>query len=199
MPTLRSICVYCGSSDSAGEEHRVAAAAFGPRLAERQITLIFGGGRSGLMGVLADSALEAGGMVVGVIPKVFNRPSLVHAGLQQLHVVGTLHERKAMMADLAEGFVALPGGLGTLEELLEILTWSQIGLHRRPVGVLNVGGYFDPLLQLIDHAHANGYIDHPGTDLLISDSQPDPLLERMAGRDPLGAVDRHAAIGGKGE
>ncbi len=197
MHALQSICVYCGSSDSAGEEHRAAAAAFGQRLAERQITLVYGGGRSGLMGVLADSALEAGGTVVGVVPTLFDRPSVVHAGLHQLHVVGSLHERKAMMADLAEGFVALPGGLGTLEELLEILTWAQLGLHQWPVAVLNVGGYFDSLLQLIDHAHANGFFDHP--DLLISDSETDRLLDRMAGWEPLAAVDRHAAIGGKDE
>jgi uncharacterized protein (TIGR00730 family) len=150
MAALQSVCVYCGQSDRISQVYLDAARAVGQTLARRGLTLVFGGGKTGMMGALANSALGAGGEVVGVIPELFNTPQLVHAGLTTLHVVDSMHARKARMADLGDGFIALPGGFGTLEELFEMLTWSQVGLHAKPVAVLNTSGYFDRLLEAID-------------------------------------------------
>ncbi len=145
-----------------GEEYIQAARQTGALLAERHITLVYGAGKTGLMGAVADGAVQGGGQVVGVIPKVFYTPVLVHTGLTRLEVVEDIHARKARMAQLADGFIALPGGYGTFEEFFEILTWAQIGLHTKPIGLLNVEGYFDPLFGLLQHASAQGFIypDH---------------------------------------
>lgn len=151
----------------------------GCAIAERGLTLVFGGGGTGMMGAVADSVLEGGGHVVGVIPENFNTPQLLHADVSELHVVDGMHARKQLMAELADAFVALPGGFGTFEELFEILTWAQIGLHNKPVGVLNTKGYFDSLHRLIDEARQEGFIYSEHRDLLLSASSPVDLLEML--------------------
>jgi uncharacterized protein (TIGR00730 family) len=155
---MKSICVYCGSADGLRDEYRLAAREMGTLLARSGIRLVFGGGRTGLMGEAADAALEAGGEVIGVITQAMNTPALCHAGLTRLEVTGTIHERKARMHELADGFVALPGGFGTLDELFETITWAQIGIHEKPVGLLNIRRYYDPLLAFIEQAIREGFI-----------------------------------------
>ena len=157
MSGLQRVCVYCGSSDTVRRDYLEAARAAGRALAEREITVVFGGGRTGMMGAVADAAMAAGGKVIGIIPESFNTAVLAHPAVTEIRVVSSMHERKAMMADVSDAFVALPGGFGTLEELFEILTWAQIGLHSRPVGVLNVLGYFDPLLEQVERARMEGF------------------------------------------
>jgi uncharacterized protein (TIGR00730 family) len=181
---LRRICVFCGSSRGKNPRHAEAAALLGRLLAERGLGLVFGGGGVGLMGVLADHALAAGGSVIGVIPHGLAARELAHRGVADLRVVPTMHARKALMASLADAFVALPGGLGTLDELFEIATWSQLGIHRKPVGVLNVGGYYDPLVVLLEHAAASGFVTAEGRDLLLVDADPLRLLDRLAAHRP---------------
>ena len=154
---FRRICVFCGSNPGVNPAYKNAAAGLGRLLAERKIELVYGGGNIGLMGVLADAALEASGRVIGVIPESLMAKEVGHQGLTELRVVGSMHERKALMADLAEGFIALPGGYGTFEEFCEVVTWSQLGLHAKPCGVLNVEKYYDPLLALFDHAVKEGF------------------------------------------
>lgn len=187
---LNRICVYCGSSDVIREPYLEAAIEMGQELASQGLTLVYGAGGTGMMGVLADACLEQGGRVVGVIPKIFNTHHLVHKGLSELHVTDNMHARKAMMAELGDAFVALPGGLGTFEELFEILTWAQIGLHSKPVGVLNVDGYYDPLLELIQRAQSNGfmYVEHQA--LLIAETTATAVLERMKSYHPPQGLER---------
>ncbi len=180
MNKLKRVCVYCGSSDHVAPDYLGAATALGQALAARKIGVVFGGGRTGMMGALADAMLAADAEVVGIIPKRFDTPALAHLGLTELRVVETMHERKAAMASLADAFIALPGGFGTFEELFEILTWAQLGIHSRPVGVLNAKGYFNLLLSLIEHARGEGFIYDEHRSLLISESNPDALLARLA-------------------
>ena len=176
---VNTVCVYCGSSDSIRPDYLDAARAMGAALAGRGQTVVFGGGRTGMMGALADAALAASGRVVGILPEQFDTEALAHRHLSELRVVPSMHARKALMAEMGEAFVALPGGFGTFEELFEILTWAQIGMHHRPVGVLNVLGYFDPLLGLIAHARREGFIyaEHPS--LLVSEVESGRLLDRL--------------------
>jgi len=176
---MRTVCVYCGSSDEIPPSYMDAATKMGQTLAQHQCRLVFGGGGTGLMGALADAVLDQNGYVIGVIPEFFNTAALVHSGLSELQVVETMHVRKARMADLADGFIALPGGFGTVEELFEILTWSQIGLHRKPVGMLNVDGYYDPLLAFIEHAYEEGFLYTEHRRLLLSESTPQLLFDSM--------------------
>jgi uncharacterized protein (TIGR00730 family) len=180
MVELRAICVFCGASTGANPAYADAARAVGAGLAERGIELVYGGGRVGLMGAVADAALSAGGRVTGVIPSALVERELAHPGLSDLRIVTTLHERKALMADLADGFIALPGGLGTLEELAEVLSWAQLELHAKPIGALDVGGYFDALAAFLDHATEEGFIAPPQRRLLMIDSDLDALLDRFA-------------------
>lgn len=177
--TLGSVCVYCGSSDRIEAHYLEAAEAMGVELAQRDITVIYGGGSTGMMGSLANSALQAGGRVIGVLPHFFDTPELAHYELTELVRVDNMHQRKAKMAELADGFIALPGGFGTYEELFEILTWAQIGLHHHPVGVLNVDGYFEPLFDLIEHAERHGFIYSEHRQLLSNEASPAALLEAM--------------------
>lgn len=149
---MQRLCVYCGSSSGTNAAYAAAANELGQLLAESEIELIYGGGRVGLMGILADAVLAAGGQVQGVIPQSLADREVAHHGLTQLHIVDTMHQRKALMAELADGFLALPGGIGTFEELFEIWTWAQLGMHSKPLGLLNVAGYFDLLLGFLDHA-----------------------------------------------
>jgi uncharacterized protein (TIGR00730 family) len=181
---MKRVCVFCGSNSGRPEVFAAAARAFGTALARRGIGLVYGGGRVGLMGELADAALAGGGHVVGVIPGALMERELGHAGVQELLVVGTMHERKARMAELADAFVALPGGFGTLDELCEVLTWSQLGLHEKPCAVLDVVGYFRPLLELFDRAVAHGFLREENRALLLEDTDSDRLLERLAAWRP---------------
>lgn len=176
---MRRICVFCGSSVGARAAYREAATAMGRTLARRGLGLVYGGGGVGLMAAAADAALAAGGEVVGVIPRALELRELAHPGLSQLVVVGSMHERKAKMASLADGFVALPGGMGTLEELAEILTWAQLGLHAKPCGLLDVDGYYDPLIAFFDRAVAEGFLRPEHRRLLVVGSDPEALLDRF--------------------
>jgi hypothetical protein len=176
--------VFCGSSAGVRPEYTEAAAAVGRLLAERGIGLVYGGGKVGLMGVLADAVLAAGGEAVGVIPHALEAREVGHTGLTELHVVDTMHQRKALMADLADGFVALPGGFGTYEEFFEVLTWSQLGIHPKPCGVLNTAGFYDALLALADHAVAEGFVRAEHRQLVLVETDPAVLLDRMAAFAP---------------
>lgn len=183
---MNRICVFCGSSEGTRPAYAEAARAVGMELARRGLGLVYGGGSVGLMGVLADTVLAQGGEVVGVIPRGLAGKELAHAGLTELRVVESMHERKATMASLADAFLALPGGLGTLEETLEILTWVQLGIHDKPVGVVNVEGYFDPLLKLLANAVGEGFLARDYLALLQFDDTPGALLDRFAAwRPPL--------------
>jgi uncharacterized protein (TIGR00730 family) len=155
---MRSLCVFCGSRHGNRPEYRAAALAIAEELVDRRIRLIYGGGDVGLMGVLADHVLARGGDVVGVIPRRLMDREVAHRGLTQLHVVESMHERKALMSDLSDGFIAIPGGVGTLEELFEIVTWRQLGIHAKPCGLLNAAGYFDPLLAFLERAVEEGFL-----------------------------------------
>jgi uncharacterized protein (TIGR00730 family) len=179
---MKRICVFCGASAGKDPRHLEVARQTGRILAERGLGLVYGGGSIGMMGALADAALAAGGEVVGVIPEVLQIRELAHRSLTRLHVVGSMHERKALMADLSDGFVALPGGMGTLDELAEVLTWAQLGLHALPVGLLDVGGYFQPLIAYFDHAMAEGFIRPAHRALLQVEVDPGRLLDALAAR-----------------
>ncbi len=176
---MKTICVYCGSRGGKPPAYRQAAERLGAQLVQRGIGLVYGGGRSGLMGQIADCVIAGGGQVIGIIPQSLTHKEVAHAGLSELKVVGGMHERKALMEKLSDGFVAMPGGLGTLEELLEALTWAQLGFHQKPCAVLNVNGYYDRLAALLAHATSEGFVKPQHRDLLISDSDPARLLQRM--------------------
>jgi uncharacterized protein (TIGR00730 family) len=178
--SLRRICVFTGSQLGARGDYAAAARTLGGILARRRIGLVYGGGNVGLMGELADAALAAGGEVIGVIPDALVRKEVVHEGLSELRVVRSMHERKAQMADLADAFVALPGGMGTLEELCEILTWAQLGLHAKPCGLLDVGGYFERLLAFLDHAVSEGFLRAEHRSILLYAEKAERLLEALA-------------------
>ena len=177
---LHRVCVFCGSCSGQGTGYGEAARELGRELVSRGIRLVYGGGSTGLMGALADQVLALGGEVTGVIPEGLARKEVCHQGLSTTHVVRSMHERKARMHELADAFIALPGGYGTFEELLEAITWVQLGLSPKPVGVLNVNGYYDPLLAQIGNAVANGFIRTPYTRLLVKGDRPSGLLDRLA-------------------
>jgi hypothetical protein len=183
-PAIRRICVFCGSAAGRGEEFARAAREAGALLARRKVGIVFGGGHVGLMGALADGALAAGGEVIGVIPRALESLELAHRGVADMRVVASMHERKQLMHDLSDGFVALPGGLGTLDELFEALTWSQLGFHAKPVGCVNVAGFFDPLLSYLDAAAASGFIREGHRGLLLVDATLEGLLEQFARWEP---------------
>ena len=184
MTSLGSVCVFCGSSAGARPSYAVMAQMLGRVLAERGIRVVYGGGRVGLMGVVADAALAAGGKVVGVIPQHLMDREVGHSGLTELRVTSSMHERKALMAELADGFVALPGGFGTLEELAETLTWSQLGLQAKPFGLLDVEGFYEPLLTFLDHTVAERFVTPEHRALVLSADDPATLLDRLAGWEP---------------
>ncbi len=178
------LCVFAGSSLGADPAYAEAARALAGELAERRIGMVYGGAQSGLMGVTADAVLERGGEVVGVIPTGLRDREIAHRGLSDLQVVSTMHERKARMAELADAFVVLPGGLGTLEELMEAVTWNQLGIYAKPVGLLDVGGYWEPLEALVDHAARQGFISYGDSELLLREPEPAALLDVMAAWRP---------------
>jgi uncharacterized protein (TIGR00730 family) len=176
---VRRVCVFCGASSGRLPAYAEAARAFGATAARRGLGLVYGGGRVGLMGAVADASLAAGGEVVGVIPQELVDRELAHGGLTELHVVGSLHERKALMAELSDGFVALPGGFGTLDELMEQLTWSQLGLHDKPVGLLDAAGYWRPLIALARHATQEGFVRESDLARIAVGDDPEALLDRL--------------------
>ncbi len=181
---IKRICVFCGSNAGRGLVYKAAAVKLGHQLAERGIGLVYGGGRVGLMGTIADAVLARGGEVIGVIPEDLVKKELAHEGLTRLRVVGSMHERKALMERLSDGFVAMPGGFGTLDELCEILTWAQLGLHRKPCGILNAGGYFDLFLRFVDRAVTEGFVRAEHRDLILVSDDPGALLDGLAKRKP---------------
>jgi uncharacterized protein (TIGR00730 family) len=183
----QSICVFCGASAGNRSEYADAARDLGKLIAQAGKTLVYGGGRVGLMGIVADGALSAGGNVVGVITEQLMDRELGHTGIAELLVVRTMHERKALMADRSEGFIALPGGLGTFDELFEILSWAQLGIHRKPVGLLNTLGFFDPLVSLVDKAAADGFMRMNHREEIAVDERPETLLAKLATIRPAGA------------
>lgn len=178
--TVRSVCVFCGSSAGRRDAFQRAARELGSLLATQGIELIYGGGNCGLMGMLADEVLENGGRVTGVIPKGLMTKELGHSQLTRLHVVAGMHERKALMSRLADAFVALPGGLGTLEELFETITWDQLGLQQKPIGLVNVEGFFNPVLELISHAVREGFAQPELRQRLVSSASPKEVLQMIA-------------------
>jgi uncharacterized protein (TIGR00730 family) len=182
---MHSLCVFCGSSPGARSEYRDAARTFGAVLASRGIRLVYGGGHVGLMGMLADAVLAQGGDVIGVITDGLQAREVGHTALPDLRVVATMHERKALMASLSDAFVALPGGAGTLDEFFEAWTWTQLGIHRKPVGVLNVGGYFDSLLAFLTHAVDERFIHAEHWDAVVIDQDASRLIDRLSAATPV--------------
>ncbi|MFN7932420.1 MAG: TIGR00730 family Rossman fold protein [Bryobacteraceae bacterium] len=182
-PILR-VCVFCSSSLGNRTSYRDAANELAAALTEMGYALVYGGAHVGLMGLIADQMLSAGAEVIGVIPRQLQQKEIAHRGLSRLHVVETMHERKAMMADLADAFVALPGAYGTLDELFEIITWAQLGIHTKPIGILNIEGYYDHLLAFLDSCVANGLLKQSNRELFLVDVNPKRLLERMASHRP---------------
>jgi uncharacterized protein (TIGR00730 family) len=181
---MKSVCVYCGSSSGRQEAYSDAARDLARSLVDRNIRLVYGGASVGIMGQVADTVLQLGGQAVGVIPEALVRREVAHKHLTELHVTQSMHERKTLMAELSDGFIALPGGIGTLEELFEIWTWAQLGLHRKPCGLLNIAGYFDSLTTFLDHAVAEQFIKQPHHSMLLVERDPEALLNRFGSYQP---------------
>ena len=179
-----SVCVYCGSRSGAHPEYAAAARSIGTEIGRRGWQLVYGGGRAGLMGIVADAALAAGAPVVGVIPESLMGRELGHRGLTELHVVQTMHERKLMMAERSDAFAALPGGIGTFEEIFEQWTWAQLGIHAKPCGFLNVAGYFDPLLAMIERMRSERFVDDAHVQMVLIDDRIERMIDRFADYDP---------------
>ena len=182
---MKRICVFCGSSAGSQPEYRACAQQLGAELTRRKIGLVYGGGNVGLMGAIADSVLEAGGEAIGVIPEHLMTREIGHKRLTKLHIVHSMHERKALMADLSDAFIALPGGFGTLEEFCEVLTWSQLGLHAKPCGIVNVLGYYTPLLAMLDHAVQERFLKPQNRALVLASDTPLELLRAFEQWSPV--------------
>jgi uncharacterized protein (TIGR00730 family) len=176
---MKRIAVYCGSNKGTRPEYTTAAQELGNLLAREKIELVYGGGCLGLMGIVAEAVLKNGGHVIGVIPEKLVIKEVVHEKLPDLRVVKTMHERKALMADLSDGFIALPGGYGTFEEFFEVLAWGQLGWHQKPFGLLNIAGFYSPLMQFLDHTTDEGFIRPKHRELIIMESDPEKILQRM--------------------
>ncbi|NGP44299.1 TIGR00730 family Rossman fold protein [Bacillaceae bacterium SIJ1] len=181
---MKRIAVFCGSSEGATSQYKEGATALGKELAKQGITLVYGGASVGLMGTVADAALENGGKVIGVIPQMLEDREISHQHLTEIHVVNTMHERKAKMADLADGFIALPGGPGTLEEFIEIFTWAQLGVHEKPCGLLNINDYYEPLISLFNHMADEQFLHEKYRKMALVDSTPQALIEQMHSYQP---------------
>lgn len=173
------LCVFCGSKSGDDPAFMEGAIALGHEMARRGIEMVYGGGRVGMMGTIADAVMEAGGDAIGVIPRALRKLELAHPGISQLHVVGSMHERKKVMADLSDGFITLPGGFGTMEEFFETVTWSLLGIHHKPCGIVNTAGYFDPLLELIDGFISHSFASAEHRRLIVADDDPIRLLDRI--------------------
>jgi uncharacterized protein (TIGR00730 family) len=176
---MHRVCVFCGSNAGANPAYADAARAMGRAIVARGLSLVYGGGHVGLMGIVADAVLEAGGEAIGVIPHALNAREIAHRGLTRLHVVDSMHERKAMMAELSDAFIAMPGGFGTYEEFFEAVTWTQLGVHRKPCGLLNIAGFYDPIIQFIDHAVAEQFIRPQHRATILVDTDPASLLDQL--------------------
>lgn len=179
MITLKSICVFCGSKSGNDTQYQQSAIELGRLMAERKISLVYGGGSVGLMGIIADAVLDAGGEVIGVIPQQLAMKELIHPRVERMHIVDNMHTRKAMMSELCDAFIAMPGGFGTLEELFEVVSWLQLGIYRKPVGLLNTSGFYDPLLNLVDHCIETEFIKPKYRDLIIADPTPTTLVDHL--------------------
>ncbi|MGY6277185.1 LOG family protein [Methylomonas sp. MgM2] len=179
MTSIKSICVYCGSSPGRNQAYASAATDLAETLVRRNIRLVYGGASIGIMGTVADQVLKLGGQVVGVIPKALALKEVAHPELTELHITHSMHERKTLMAELSDGFIALPGGIGTLEELFEIWTWAQLGLHGKPCGLLNIERYYDALIAFLDHVTAEQFVKPHHRDILMVETEPNLLLERF--------------------
>jgi uncharacterized protein (TIGR00730 family) len=177
--TKKRICVFCGSSTGARRTYAAAAKLLARRLVADNIALVYGGSNVGLMGILADEALAAGGEVIGIIPRTLVDKEIAHGGLTELKIVDSMHQRKALMSELSDAFIAMPGGYGTFEEFCEVLTWTQLGLQSKPCGLLNVDGFYDPLLQLFDHAVTEQFLKPAHRALVLADADPESLLNRL--------------------
>ena len=184
MTPINSICIYCGSSPGRLEAYGLAACALAGALVRRNIRLVYGGAGIGIMGRVADQVLKLGGQAIGVIPKALAHKEVAHKNLTQLHVTQSMHERKMLMAELSDGFIALPGGIGTLEELFEIWTWAQLGFHTKPCGLLNVEGYYDALIGFLDHVLAEQFVKKDHHAMLIVETNPDALLDHYVNYQP---------------
>ncbi len=184
---MKSVCVYCGSSAGRRESHSDAVFDLARSLVARGLSLVYGGASIGIMGMIADAVLERGGKVVGVIPEALLRKEVVHDGLTELHVTGSMQERKSRMAELSDGFIALPGGIGTFEEIFEVWSWARLGFHSKPCGLLNIQGYYDHLARFLDHAVEEAYIQPRFRDMLMVENEPGVLLDRFQGYRPSGA------------
>ncbi|OAH99139.1 Rossman fold protein, TIGR00730 family [Methylomonas methanica] len=184
MTTINSICIYCGSSPGRIEAYGEAAQALAAALVSRNIRLIYGGAGIGIMGMVADQVLKLGGQAIGVIPKALAHKEVAHPNLTELHVTQSMHERKMLMAELADGFIALPGGIGTLEELFEIWTWAQLGFHQKPCGLLNVAGYYDALINFLDHVAAEQFVKPHHRGMLMVEADPQVLLDSYVNYQP---------------
>jgi len=181
---MKNICVYCGSSPGRLEAYAIGACTLARALVDRDLGLVYGGAGIGLMGLVADTVLQLGGRAVGVIPAALARKEVVHKGLSELHITQSMHERKTMMAELSDGFIAMPGGIGTFEEIFEIWTWAQLGIHAKPCGLLNVAGYYDALTTFLDHAATEQFLKPQHRSLLIVEHEPEALLDRFASYQP---------------
>lgn len=177
---MKSICVYCGSNFGVRDSYLEVAQSLCVEMAKREIALVYGGGNVGLMGAVADFMLAAGGKVIGVIPQALVDKEVAHTGLSDLRVVGSMHERKSLMADLSDAFIALPGGLGTLEEFCEVATWTQLGFHRKACGLLNVEGFYDKLLSFLDHAMEEKFIRSEHRAIILQEEEPVELIKKLA-------------------
>jgi len=182
---LKRICVFCGTNPGSRPDYGVAARELGRALAEEQIELVYGGASVGIMGELADSVHEHGGQVTGIIPQQLMQKEAAHTGIRNLIVVASMHQRKSQMADMSDGFIALPGGIGTLEGFFEVLTWSQVGIHSKPAGILNVAGYFDLLTGFLDHAVREGFLTDAHRDAIAVETEPHRLIARLRSFTPL--------------
>jgi uncharacterized protein (TIGR00730 family) len=185
---MKSVCVFCGSSPGNDPVHAEGARAMGTEIARRGLTLVYGGGAVGLMGIVADAALAAGGEVHGVIPRALREKEVGHNGLTRLEVVETMHIRKARMAELSDGFIAMSGGIGTFEEIFEIWTWGQLGIHGKPLGFFNIAGFYDPLAAFLDNTASAGFLRQTHRDMAMTESDPAALLDKMAAYKPLAQI-----------
>lgn len=181
---MKRITVFCGSRIGVSEKYKEGAVALGKELVKRDITLVYGGGSVGLMGVIATTVLKEGGEAIGIIPKFLEEREISHINLTELHIVDSMHERKAMMADLADGFIAMPGGPGTLEELVEVFTWAQLGLHKKPIGLLNVNNYYDPLIKFLDHMTNEQFLKEKHRSMALVESNPIRLIDAFLAYEP---------------
>ncbi len=182
---MQRVCVFCGSSSGTKQEYAVGARELGLVLAKQNIELVYGGGHVGLMGIIADAALSAGAKAIGVIPRCLADKEIAHQGLTELKIVQTMHERKAMMSELSDGFIAMPGGFGTLEELFEVITWAQLGIHKKPFGLFNIAGYYDKLIEFLDFQVEQGFVPQRHREMIIVSDEAEQLVELLSGFQPV--------------